>query len=235
MKLTNLFLSALTALTATAAGSAAMAQTVPHSDVADHPTIALVHGAWGTSAVWRPVEARLRDDGYKVISVNLPGRTGSPASPASLTLDTYRDTVMAAIQGETRPVVLVGHSFGGISISAVAEAAPERIRTLVYVAAFIPQDGQSLLGMAHDDAGSMIGADLRPESEAGLIRVEPVHGVTVFANDGSSEQQAALSKSLVAEPLPPLTMPVRLTAARFGTVDRAYIKTLRDQAVSPAF
>lgn len=61
-----------------------------------------------------------------------------------MSLDLYRDTVLKALAGTTRPAVLAGRSFGGITISAVAEAAPEKVETLVYVAAYLPRDGESL-------------------------------------------------------------------------------------------
>src|SRR5580704_11983726 len=75
------------------------------------PPIVLVHGAWETASVWDSVEAKLKHDGYQVTVVTLPGRPGSPADPGTLSLDTYRDTVLHSLLGESRPVVLVGHSF----------------------------------------------------------------------------------------------------------------------------
>src|ERR1700744_129133 len=76
--------------------------------------------------------------------IGAPGRPGAPMSPAEVSLDLYRDTILKALAKTTHPAALVGHSFGGITISAVAEAAPERVKTLVYVAAYLPQDGDSL-------------------------------------------------------------------------------------------
>jgi alpha-beta hydrolase superfamily lysophospholipase len=74
----------------------------------------------------------LQADGYHVINVDLPGRPSNPIAPNLVSVDVYRDTVLKAISGETRPVVLVGHSFGGIPLSTVGEATPAKVKTLVY-------------------------------------------------------------------------------------------------------
>ncbi|WP_342344920.1 alpha/beta fold hydrolase [Sphingomonas sp. CFBP 13603] len=106
----------------------------------------------------------------------------------------YRDTVITAIGAERNPVVLVGHSFGGITISNVAETIPERIKTLVYVAAFLPRDGVSLLDMAKTDAGSLVVPHLHVDSAAGVMRLDAA-GTALFAQDGTVEQQALVAAS----------------------------------------
>ncbi len=210
------------------------AASAKENSVAEHPTIVLVHGAWQTGDAWLPVADRLRGDGYRVITVNLPGRAGTPLAASAASLALYRDTVITAIGAERNPVVLVGHSFGGITISNVAETIPERIKTLVYVAAFLPRDGVSLLDMAKTDADSLVVPHLHVDSAAGVMRLDAA-GAALFAQDGTVEQQASVAASSADEPLGPLATPVHLTQARFGKADRVYIKTLRDQAISPAF
>ena len=101
-----------------ALGSAAQA--------AQKPTIVLVHGAFEDSQVWGHVTVKLEADGYKVVVVDLPGRPSNPMSPDKVSLDLYRDTVVKALDTINRPAVVVGHSFGGIVISAAAEQAPDR-------------------------------------------------------------------------------------------------------------
>jgi pimeloyl-ACP methyl ester carboxylesterase len=112
---------------------------------AEKPAIALVHGAFEDAHVWDGVSAKLQAGGYRVINVDLPGRPSAPLAANLVSGDVYRDTVLKAIDGETQPVVLVGHSFGGIAVSAVAEAAPAKVRTAVYLAAYLPQDGKPAL------------------------------------------------------------------------------------------
>ena len=103
------------------------------------PTIALVHGAWEESNVWDNVTPKLRADGYKVIVITMPGRPSDPLPLNMVSLYLYRDTILKSIDQERHPVVLVGHSFAGMTISAVAEAAPSKIETLVSLAAYLPK------------------------------------------------------------------------------------------------
>jgi pimeloyl-ACP methyl ester carboxylesterase len=115
------------------------------------PPVILVHGAWETSSIWDGVAAKLKQDGYRVQVVDLPGRPGNPAAPGQVSMESYRKAIATATAKEKGPVILVGHSFAGFPISVVAEAEPARIKTLVYLAAYLPQDGQSLLGVATAD------------------------------------------------------------------------------------
>ena len=199
------------------------------------PTIALVNGAFEDSHVWQAVQPKLKADGYPVLAIELPGRPGAPMSPADVSLDLYRDTVLKALSTTQRPAVLVGHSFGGITISAVAEAAPEKVKTLIYVAAYLPRDGQSLVSMAQQDADAKIGPHLQIKKEQGLAIVAYAARADLFANDGSAPLRAALPDLVIDEPLTPLATPVHLTEARFGQVDKVYVHTSKDQVISPAF
>lgn len=113
------------------------------AQAADKPAVVLVHGAWSNASAWDRVAADLRVRGFTVTAVNLPGH-GADATPASqLTLAGYADAVQAALPAQGK-AVLVGHSMAGMVISAVAERAPEKLASLVYVAAYLPASGQSL-------------------------------------------------------------------------------------------
>ena len=223
----------LSALSALLFASSAMAADSPVQN--SKPTIALVHGAFEDAQVWQAVSKRLRADGYPVLAVELPGRPGAPMSPADVSLDLYRDTILKALSATSTPAVLVGHSFGGITISAVAEAAPEKVRTLVYVAAYLPRDGDSLVSMAQHDPDAKIGPHLQIKKEQGIAVVDYAARADLFANDGPAQLRAALPDLILDEPLAPLATPVHLTEARFGHVDKVYVHTSKDQVISPAY
>src|SRR2546421_2399890 len=97
------------------------------------PTVVLVHGAWADASGWGAVTERLQHDGYTVIA---------PANPLrSVTGDAaYLSTVLATISG---PLVLVGHSYGGVAITNAA-ASNSNVKALVYIAAFAPEAGGTL-------------------------------------------------------------------------------------------
>lgn len=197
------------------------------------PTIALVHGAFEDAHVWDGVVAKLRADGYHVLNIDLPGRPSMPLETAKVSLDLYRDTVLKAIAGESRPVVLVGHSFAGITVSAVAEAAPEKIKRLVYLAAFLPQDGESMLSLANQDRDSKAGPALQVDKDKGMVSVNYAARADLFANAAPDGLRKAIPDLILDEPLAPLGTSVHLTAARYGKVEKAYIHTALDQVVSP--
>jgi pimeloyl-ACP methyl ester carboxylesterase len=200
---------------------------------AEKPAITLVHGAFEDAHVWDGVGAKLQADGYRVINVNLPGRPSLPMEPNLVSADVYRDAVLKAIAGETQPVVLVGHSFGGIAVSNVAEAAPEKIKTAVYLAAYLPRDGESMLSLAKQDRDSKAGPALQIDEAKGMIAVNYAARADLFANGAPEGLRKVLPDLILDEPLAPITIPVKLTAARFGKVDKVYIHTAQDNVVSP--
>ena len=197
------------------------------------PVIVLVHGAFETADVWKPVQARLKRDGYRTIAVNLPGRPGNPLAPGQATAEIYRDAILTKLSTLKAPVVLVGHSFGGIAVSNVAEAAPERIRTVVYVAAYLPVSGDSLLSLSQKDTDSQMGPSFRVSDDKTHASVDPAKRGELFCNDCSDKVKAEVAAGIVDEPLAPPATPVKLTADHFGKVDKVYIHTAHDIVVSP--
>ena len=110
------------------------------------PTFVIVHGAWGGSWAFRRVEAMLREKGFDVYRPSLTGQ-GERAHLASadVGLSTHvTDVVNAILFEDLRDVTLVGHSYGGMVITGVADRVPERVRRLVYLDAFVPADGESV-------------------------------------------------------------------------------------------
>lgn len=202
---------------------------------AEKPPIVLVHGAFENGQVWGHVAAKLQKDGYQVVTVDLPGRPGNPMTPDKVSLDAYRDTVVQALGSIRRPAVVVGHSFGGIVISAAAEQAPSKIKTLVYLAAYLPQDGDSLVSMAQRDPDAKIGPHLQIQKDKGIASIEYSARADLFANGGPEGLRKAIPDLILDEPLAPLATPVTVTAANFGQVDKVYIHTAFDQVISPSF
>lgn len=120
------------------------ARPAPHK-----PTVVLVHGAFADSSSWNGVIAHLRLAGYPVVSAANPLR-GLAADAA------YVASVVKGVEG---PVVLAGHSYGGAVISEAA-AGDTQVKALVYVAAFIPDKGESALELSNKYPGSTLGPAL---------------------------------------------------------------------------
>ena len=116
------------------------------------PTIVIVHGAWGGAWAFKKVEALLRQKGFEVYRPQLTGQGDRVhlARP-EIGLNTHIDDVVNMILYEDlRDIILVGHSYGGMVISGVADRVPERIKKLVYLDALVPNDGDSVIAMSPD-------------------------------------------------------------------------------------
>ncbi|UYN99105.1 MAG: alpha/beta hydrolase [Devosia sp.] len=108
-------------------------------------TFVLVHGAWAGAWNWDLVAAQLRQAGHRVHVPTLSGLgERSHLAQFPITLTTHIDDIVnEMVWHDLRDVVLVGHSYAGFVITGVAERALERLAAIVYLDAFIPQDGQA--------------------------------------------------------------------------------------------
>src|SRR5713101_6473680 len=116
----------------------------------------LVHGAWHGSWCWEKVVPLLRQAGHQVETLDLPGHGQDRTPIHEITLATYTKRVCETLDAQAEPVILVGHSMGGIVITQVAEERPEKIATLVYLAAYLLQNGESLSQVASVDTDSLL-------------------------------------------------------------------------------
>lgn len=114
-------------------------------------TFVLVHGAWHGGWCWRRVADRLTAAGHYVIAPTLSGvGERSHLPPEMIDLSTQIDDVVGEIKWkDLNGIVLVGHSYGGMVITGVAEQMQDRLAAIVYLDAFLPADGQSLFDMTH--------------------------------------------------------------------------------------
>jgi pimeloyl-ACP methyl ester carboxylesterase len=113
-------------------------------------TFVLVHGAWHGSWCWQRVRSSLQRLGHTVFTPTLTG-VGERAHLLAQDVDlrTHTLDVLNLIQWEELPdIVLCGHSYGGMVVTGVADRIPHRIRSLVYLDAFVPENGQSLVDFA---------------------------------------------------------------------------------------
>jgi pimeloyl-ACP methyl ester carboxylesterase len=194
-------------------------------------TFVLVHGAWHGAWCWYKIVPRLVRAGHTVIAPDLPslGRDRTPI--AEVSLDRWADSIGAIVEAAKEPVVLVGHSRGGIVISAVAEQLPDRIARLVYVTAFLLRDGESLLAVAGTAETSRIVPALVMTPDQSAITVPDAALREGFYGQCSDDDLTLARMMLMPEAVAPSATPVRVTPERFGRVPRVYIECVRDQAI----
>ncbi len=201
---------------------------------AARPTFVLVHGAWSGAWVWADVIAGLRAGGAEAVAVELPAHGADTTPIAGATLDAYEQKVSAAVAQAAPPVVLVAHSMAGVVATQAAERGPDRIAKLVYLAAYLPKDGETLQALAAQDADSHIGPVIGVDVDAGTASL-PLEGLgDIFCADCPAPALAALEANYRDEPLAPFGAPVRVTEQNWGRVPRYYFYTANDHAVSPA-
>ena len=169
-----------------------------------------------------------------VEAVDLPGHGADTTPVAGCTLDAYVARVVAALERAPEPAVLVGHSLGGITVAQAAEQRPDLVRAAVFLAAYMPRDGESGYGLARRDTASAVTPDccIR-RADDGLLDLLPKR-IRDAMYDGCAEALTdAAVDQLCPEPLQPMGTQVRLTAERFGSVERVYALCLRDRIVTP--
>lgn len=234
------------------------------------PAFVLVHGAWHNSSTYTEVIAHLSALGHAAVAVDLPGHglrarlpaswlqrpfdavafSTEPSPVANVTLADYTNHVIDVIdkvraQGHER-VVLVGHSLGGNTITAVGEAASSKLSKLVYLTAFLPFNDRTALDVV-----------LLPESSASEVATVQVADPTVigaqridvlspdaayrakvksaFYGDLSDEAFSGMAHLLTPdEPIGPAVTPIHRTAEGWGSIERHFIKCTQDRALVPA-
>ncbi len=144
-------------------------------------TFVLVHGAYHGGWCWRDVARRLRADGHDVFTPTLTGLgERSHLLTAAVGLSTHvQDVLNVLLWEDLKEVILVGHSYGGMVVTGVADQAADRIADIVYLDAIVPENGQSTLDVQPPGRREWMTARAR---EAGGIAGEPVdpevYGVT---------------------------------------------------------
>lgn len=193
-------------------------------------TIVIIHGAWSSASDWKHVSEDLIAAGNQVISINLPGHGGDNTAITGISLKLYIDEVKKAV-GDKQNVVLVAHSFGGIVGSQVAEQIAPQIKKIIYVAAYVPKNGESLLSIAQTDAESHIGKSLIVDEKAGIATVRKEGVADVFMADAPAQVADYVSNNIKPEPLAPLATPVTLTDGKFGKINKVFVHSLNDHTI----
>ena len=181
----------------------------------------------------------LQAKGHDVIAVDLPGNgsVGDCTPLDQVDLDCYVHYVCSLLDRFQSPVVLVGHSLGGLTISQVGERRPDKICTLVYLSALLLQPGEAFRSVMSDDP-KLIRQGLERDSWAisdnlAYVTFDADMARHRFYNDCSPDDGDWALGLLVPQPTGPLMGHLEITKANFGRLPRVYIECLQDQAVLP--
>lgn len=199
-------------------------------------TFILVHGAWSGSWCWDRLRPLLEAAGHTVIAPDMPGH-GQDSSPTETqNLESYARAVEALTAPLSGAVILVGHSFGGMIISQAACYIPNKIKKLVYISAFLPQDGQSCVGITksisptfHERLMSS-GYDFILSADGRVSSLTPDSCADFVYNDIPRDAALALAKRFGPESNAAQQQSVVLND-KFHTIAKVYVRCSFDKTV----
>jgi pimeloyl-ACP methyl ester carboxylesterase len=196
-------------------------------------TFVLIHGSWHGGWCFDAVKDLLEAEGHHVIAPDLPGMGGGEAELAAVTLQSWADFAADLCRtAPQRPVVLAGHSRGGLVVSQAAETAPEAMGALVYICAMMLPDGMSRAEFKQlEQPNPAFDALIEPTAGGHGTVVTGANPEQVFAQLSPPDRVSAAMARLVAEPHGPRAEPLRITPSRFGSLLRTYIECSQDRTI----
>lgn len=196
-------------------------------------TFVLIHGSWHGGWCFDAVRALLEAQGHEVFAPDLPGMGGNEAELRDVTLQAWADFIAGLCRGAPRrPVILAGHSRGGLVVSQAAETAPEAIDALVYICAMMLPDGMSRADFkAMEESNPDFDAIIASVHDGAGTVVDPLRAGDVFAQLSPPAPVERAMARLVAEPHGPRSTRLRLTAERWGSLPRTYIECTADRTI----
>ena len=191
------------------------------TDRVPKPTIVLMHGAWADGSSWNAVASRLQRQGFTVIA---------PANPLrGLNSDAaYLSSILDTIAG---PIVLVGHSYGGMVMTNAA-TGHTNVSALVYIAAFAPDAGETLGGLGQMNPGSQLtptNLEFRPHPGGLDVSIAPGVFRTVFASDLSADDAALMAAA--QRPIDAISLTEPSGPPAWKTIPSWYLVATRDNAI----
>ncbi len=196
----------------------------------------LVHGAWGGAWEFEEVIKLLSADGSNVVAPDLPGHGDNVKPIAEVTMDAYVQKVTDVINDLDEKVILVGHSLGGAVISQVAEDIPQKIDRLIYVAAFLPKDGDTPLGLLQGDKDSQLLSKAIFSEDGSFVTLNDEDIGSLFLHDVEEEEEVArmINGLSMKQASQPFMVAARLSEENFGTVPKHFIRASLDRTMSPS-
>jgi pimeloyl-ACP methyl ester carboxylesterase len=194
----------------------------------------LVHGAWEGSWTWEYTVPFLKQHGHRVTAIDLPGSLGNAEAIPEVTMARYVETVAGVIRPLDHKVVLAGHSMAGAVISQVAELIPEKVERLIFAAAFLLKDGDTVLAaMQRDPAGEFLPEITFSEDQSYASASEETFRDKAFHDVDEALIRHSFPLMMERQATEPFLAKAILSDKKFGSVPKTYIRTSIDKMVSP--
>jgi pimeloyl-ACP methyl ester carboxylesterase len=198
------------------------------------PTIVLVHGALLTSSIWEPVQSYLQNDGYNVVTIDMPGRTKDGIEPKDATLTTAVSKLCKVINAQNNPSLLVAHSQAGAMITQATHDCGDNIKGLVYVAAVVPLPNEKVFSLLNDQDNQNFDLATTIDENLGLA-IPNLKGPIkeLFIGNAHDEDANHAINNMVPEPIILGDGTLHYDLNKFNKITKFYIKTSQDKIISP--
>jgi pimeloyl-ACP methyl ester carboxylesterase len=183
-------------------------------------TFLVCHGAWSAGWAWKKLHPLMNAAGHRLVTPTYTGlgEREHLANP-SIDLETHIHDILNVIKYEDlHDIVLIGHSYGGMVATGVADRARDRVVQLIYVDAFVPKDGQSLLDLNQPARQRML--ELAKTGDGWRVPPNPT------PPDTSQADLEWLTERRVFQPIKCFEMPLKLRGGEL-TLPRSYIYATR--------
>jgi pimeloyl-ACP methyl ester carboxylesterase len=196
----------------------------------------LVHGAFGGAWSWEPVVGPLEAAGHTVETLDLPGGGDDQTPVEEITLAACAGRVCDVLASRPEPAVLVGYSMGGAVVTEAAGKCPESVARLIFVCAFMPADGQSLLDLTRlpEGRGDMIQANIVVEGDPPLASLPAEAAVAAVYNCCPPDVAAGAAARRRPQAVAVFATPVGVDDDLLATIPRSYVLTAQDNSIPVA-
>jgi pimeloyl-ACP methyl ester carboxylesterase len=196
-------------------------------------TFLLIHGGGHGGWCWEHVVPMLVAQGHRALTPDLPGFGADQTPPDEVSIDLWARSIVDVLQSQPEPVILVGHSQGGLAISQAAEYAREYITALVYLTAFLPRDGETATdiwnSLRFDDGECLI--EIAVSSDGKYLDYDGTSARAALYGETPTALASKALTRLMPTPAAAFNDPIHLSASRYGTVPRFFIECIRDRAI----
>lgn len=189
------------------------------------------HGAW----CWRDVIPALAARGISAHAIDLPGH-GDDATPLEdVTLEAYGRTIVEAARAlHDGPVPILGHSMAGYAIAAATLAAPEVVSKLIFLCAYVPQEGRSLVDLRKAGPRQPLLPAIRHDADGIAFSFADEYLRPLFYHDCSDADLVYASARLTPQAILPQATPLALTPA-YHAIEKHYIRCTNDNVIPPEY
>ncbi|MFN3955228.1 MAG: alpha/beta fold hydrolase [Pararhodobacter sp.] len=202
--------------------------------MADRPLL-LVHGSCHGAWCWRDLLPELAARGIAAQAIDLPGHGQDRTPLAEVTLQGYARAIIEATRRMSdAPIPILGHSMAGYAIAAAAIEAPEIVDRLIFLCAYVPEDGKSLVDLRRAGPSQPLKPAIRTSADGLSFHFAEEYLKPLFYQDCPDEAVQFAARHLTPQAISPQAAPLRLTPA-YEALEKHYIRCTGDNVIPPDY